>query len=49
MAREAPDVAAAVRQLFAEDGIDVVLDADTHAVEGRSGSGVALRLDTPAG
>src|SRR5258707_9609565 len=40
MAREDPDVAEAVRALFAEDGIDVVLGAETRAVEGRSGDQV---------
>ncbi|HEX9463595.1 MAG TPA: FAD-dependent oxidoreductase [Alphaproteobacteria bacterium] len=49
MAREDPDVAEAVRALFAEDGIDVVLGAETRAVEGRSGDQVHLRVRTAAG
>ncbi len=49
LGREDPDVAAAVRTIFEEDGIDVVLGADTEAVEGRSGDGVRLRAKTPAG
>ena len=49
LGREDPDVAAAVRQIFEEDGIDVVLGADTEVVEGRSGDGVRLRAKTPAG
>ena len=31
LGREDPDVAAAVRTIFEEDGIDVVLGADTQA------------------
>src|SRR6202030_2242586 len=38
--REDPDVAEAVRAIFVEDGIDVVLDAALEAVEGRSGGQV---------
>jgi pyruvate/2-oxoglutarate dehydrogenase complex dihydrolipoamide dehydrogenase (E3) component len=49
LGREDPDVAAAVRQIFEEDGIDVVLGADTEVVEGRSGEGVRFRAKTPAG
>ncbi len=47
--REDPDVAAAVRKIFEEDGIDVVLGAQTEAVEGRSGERVLLRVKTPEG
>ena len=49
LGREDPDVAAAVRKIFEEDGIDVVLGADTQVVEGRSGDTVRLRVKTPAG
>ena len=49
LGREDPDVAAAVRKIFEEDGIDVVLGADTEVVEGRSGDAVRLRAKTPAG
>ncbi len=49
LGREDPDVADAVRAMFAEDGIDVVLGAETKAVEGRSGDGVRLRVRIAAG
>ena len=49
LGREDPDVAAAVHTIFEEDGIDVVLGADTQLVEGRSGDSVRLRVRTPAG
>jgi pyruvate/2-oxoglutarate dehydrogenase complex dihydrolipoamide dehydrogenase (E3) component len=49
LSREDPDVADAVRAMFEEEGIDVVLGADTKAVEGRSGELVRLRIKTPAG
>src|ERR1700716_1213500 len=47
--REDPDVAEAVRTIFADDGIDVVLEAAIEAIEGRSGEQVGVRLRTPAG
>jgi pyruvate/2-oxoglutarate dehydrogenase complex dihydrolipoamide dehydrogenase (E3) component len=47
--REDPDVAEAIRTIFADDGIDVVLDAAIDAIEGRSGDQVTVRLRTPAG
>ena len=49
LGREDPDVAAAVLKIFEEDGIDVVLGAETQVVEGRSGDAVRLRVKTPAG
>ncbi len=49
LGREDPDVAAAVQTIFEEDGIDIVLSADTEMVEGRSGDAVRLRAHTPAG
>ena len=49
LGREDPDVAAAVLKIFEEDGIDVVLGAETQVVEGRSGEAVRLRVKTPAG
>jgi pyruvate/2-oxoglutarate dehydrogenase complex dihydrolipoamide dehydrogenase (E3) component len=49
LGREDPDAAAAVHTIFEEDGIDVVLGADTKLVEGRSGASVRLRVRTPAG
>ena len=47
--REDPDVAAAVQEIFGQDGIEVVTGAETTAVEGRSGESVRLRVTTPAG
>jgi len=49
LGREDPDVAAEVHAIFEEDGIDVVLGADTQSVEGRSGDAVRLRVKTRAG
>jgi pyruvate/2-oxoglutarate dehydrogenase complex dihydrolipoamide dehydrogenase (E3) component len=49
MSREDPDVAEAVRAIFEEDGIDVVLGAETRAVEGRSGDRVHFHVLTAAG
>jgi pyruvate/2-oxoglutarate dehydrogenase complex dihydrolipoamide dehydrogenase (E3) component len=47
--REDPDVADAVRAIFADDGIDVVLEAAINAIDGRSGDQVGVRLRTGAG
>jgi pyruvate/2-oxoglutarate dehydrogenase complex dihydrolipoamide dehydrogenase (E3) component len=47
--REDPDIAEALRQLFADEGIDVLLSAEAVQVEGRSGEGVRLRVRTPQG
>src|SRR5437879_1709677 len=47
--REDPDVAEAVRAIFAEDGLDVVLEAAIDAIDGRSGDQMGVRLRTPAG
>jgi pyruvate/2-oxoglutarate dehydrogenase complex dihydrolipoamide dehydrogenase (E3) component len=49
LGREDPDVAIAVLRILEEDGIDVVLDADTQDVQGRSGDAVRLRVKTGAG
>lgn len=49
LGREDPDVAEAVRAMFEEEGIAVVLGADTQTVEGRSGDAVRLRVKTPTG
>jgi pyruvate/2-oxoglutarate dehydrogenase complex dihydrolipoamide dehydrogenase (E3) component len=49
LGREDPDVAAAVRAIFEEDGIEVVLRADTQSAEGRSGDRVRLRIKTKGG
>src|SRR5882757_3996867 len=45
--REDPDVAEAVRAIFDDDGIDVVLEAAIDAIDGRSGDQVRVRLRTP--
>jgi pyruvate/2-oxoglutarate dehydrogenase complex dihydrolipoamide dehydrogenase (E3) component len=47
--REDPDVAEAVQGIFAEEGCEIVLGAETLAVEGRSGQSVRLRLRTASG
>src|SRR5205807_3874387 len=47
--REDQDVAEAIRAIFADDGIDVILEAAIDAIEGRSGHQVGVRLRTPAG
>jgi pyruvate/2-oxoglutarate dehydrogenase complex dihydrolipoamide dehydrogenase (E3) component len=47
--REDPDVADAVRQLFSDEGIEILLSAEPLQVEGRSGESVRLRLRTPQG
>jgi pyruvate/2-oxoglutarate dehydrogenase complex dihydrolipoamide dehydrogenase (E3) component len=49
LGREDADVAVAVLKILEEDGIDVVLGADTQEVEGRSGDAVRLRVKTPGG
>lgn len=45
--REDPDVSAEVEKILAEDGIDVVKNANTLRVEGRGG--VQILVETPAG
>lgn len=49
LAREDPDVAAAVRALFEDEDIRVVLGVETESVEGRSGDRVRLRVKNAAG
>ena len=49
LGREDPDVAAAVRSIFEEDGIDVVTGAQTREVGGHSGDAVRLRITTADG
>ena len=49
LGREDPDVAAAVLRLLEEDGVNVVLGADTQSVQGRSGDAVRLLVKTSAG
>ena len=47
--REDADVARTVQEIFEQDGIEVILGADTYAVEGRSGDRVRLPLRTAGG
>jgi pyruvate/2-oxoglutarate dehydrogenase complex dihydrolipoamide dehydrogenase (E3) component len=47
--REDPDVADALERLFGDEGIEVLLSAETLQVEGRSGEGVRLHVRTPQG
>ncbi len=47
--REDPDVAAALLELFRDDGIEVLLNATVEHVEGRSGQGIRVRLACPPG
>jgi pyruvate/2-oxoglutarate dehydrogenase complex dihydrolipoamide dehydrogenase (E3) component len=47
--REDQDVAEAVQAIFADDDIDVILDAAIDSVDGRSGEEVRVRLRTPTG
>jgi pyruvate/2-oxoglutarate dehydrogenase complex dihydrolipoamide dehydrogenase (E3) component len=45
--REDADVAEALGRLFADEGIEVLLSAETLRAEGRSGEGVRLQVRTP--
>jgi pyruvate/2-oxoglutarate dehydrogenase complex dihydrolipoamide dehydrogenase (E3) component len=47
--REDPDVSEAIQAIFAEDGIEVILGAQTRAVGGRSGDRIRLELRTVDG
>ncbi len=49
LGREDPDVAEAVRAIFEEDRIDVILGAETRSVDGRSGDRVRFHVRTAAG
>jgi pyruvate/2-oxoglutarate dehydrogenase complex dihydrolipoamide dehydrogenase (E3) component len=49
LANQDPDVAAALLQIFADDGIDVVVPAELLSVGGRSGTDVSLIVQTSAG
>jgi pyruvate/2-oxoglutarate dehydrogenase complex dihydrolipoamide dehydrogenase (E3) component len=49
LGREDPDVAAAVLAMFQEDGINVILGAETRRVEGESGKAVRLHVRTATG
>jgi pyruvate/2-oxoglutarate dehydrogenase complex dihydrolipoamide dehydrogenase (E3) component len=47
--REDPDVAAALRDLFVDEGIEVLLDAKTCRVEGHSGTRVRVYVNDARG
>jgi pyruvate/2-oxoglutarate dehydrogenase complex dihydrolipoamide dehydrogenase (E3) component len=47
--REDADVAEAIGQLFADEGIEVLVSAEVLQVEGQSGKNVRLRVRTPQG
>lgn len=49
MGREDPDVAQEIQKILGADGIDIILSAETLAVEGKSGQQVTLRLRTASG
>ncbi|MGE0159794.1 MAG: FAD-dependent oxidoreductase [Gemmatimonadales bacterium] len=49
LGREDADVAEAVREMLAAEGVDVVLGAEVRAVQGRSGNGVTLVLGSGPG
>jgi pyruvate/2-oxoglutarate dehydrogenase complex dihydrolipoamide dehydrogenase (E3) component len=46
---EDPDASDALRQLFVDEGIEVLLSAELLQVEGKSGESVRLRVRTPGG
>ncbi len=47
--REDPDVGAALLELFRDEGIEVLLNADVRHVEGRSGHGIRVRAVSATG
>ena len=47
--REDPDVAGALLELFQHEGIQVLLNAEKSRLEGRSGEGVRVHVETPDG
>lgn len=49
LVREDADASNAIRAIFEQDGIDVILDAEMRAVEGHSGDRVRVRLRTAVG
>jgi pyruvate/2-oxoglutarate dehydrogenase complex dihydrolipoamide dehydrogenase (E3) component len=48
-AREDPDVSQALRELFRDEGVDVILGARVTRVEGRSGEGVRVNIHAASG
>jgi pyruvate/2-oxoglutarate dehydrogenase complex dihydrolipoamide dehydrogenase (E3) component len=49
MPNEDPDLAAEVQRIFSDEGIQVLLSAETQHVQGRSGDNVRLLVRTPSG
>ena len=49
LVNEDPDVVAALLQIFASEGIDVIAPAEILSVYGRSGTDVTLTVQTPSG
>ncbi len=47
--KEDPDVAEGLSQLFADEGIDVLVSTDPFQAEGQSGKSVRLHVRTPSG
>ena len=47
--REDPDVGAALLELFHDEGIEVLLNADVRHVDGRSGRGIRVRAECATG
>ena len=49
MGREDPDVAEAMQRVLSEEGVRILLSAETVDVRGRSGEAVTLTVRTPSG
>jgi pyruvate/2-oxoglutarate dehydrogenase complex dihydrolipoamide dehydrogenase (E3) component len=49
LGREDPEVAEAVRAMFQDDSIDVILGAEAQSIRGRSGDSIELQVRTAAG
>jgi pyruvate/2-oxoglutarate dehydrogenase complex dihydrolipoamide dehydrogenase (E3) component len=47
--REDADVAAAILELFRDEGIDVLLETEIRKVDGRSGQGLRIQIAGPGG
>src|SRR2546422_1490683 len=47
--REDPDVGDAIAQIFSDEGIEVLVAAETRRVKGRSGEGVSVTVRTAQG
>ncbi len=47
--REDPEIGAALKDLFVDEGIDVLLEAETRQIEGRSGDRVRVQVNDGGG